>query len=467
MKDFNGMIMDCNLIDIGFTDNNFMWNRGHLWQRMDRDLFNNAWINAFESTHVEHLSRTLSNHAPLLIKINLKHNCSPSHFRFQNMWLLHDSFLDVVKTNSQAPLIPDNSISDNNTKYFHALVKKKHAKNTICKIHRDDGSITEDYDEIVILAVNHFKTHLNKIFIPSSIINPHIIPKLISKDNNKGLTIPPSLEEVKDTVFGMNGNAMVGPDGFTTKFFNKYWPIIYEDIFAVVTDFFNGGAIPKFFTATSIVLIPKNNLADSWNDFRPISLCSFFYKFISKILMNRLFMHFPRIILPFQMGFVKSHPIVDNILLAQEFCQYFDAKVRGGNMILKLDIAKVYDNINWEFIYKILSLFGFDFNFIKLIKNCIESLYFSIMVNGKSHDFFKASHGLGQGDLISPALFIITADYLSRGLKDLFSKYPGLYFRTLGCFKISHLYFADDFIIFFNASLTKINKLWIFLTNLS
>ncbi|PKU78081.1 5'-3' exoribonuclease 2 [Dendrobium catenatum] len=54
-----------------------------------------------------------------------------------------------------------------------------------------------------------------------------------------------------------------------------------------------------------------------------------------------------------------------------------------------------------------LSLFGFYLNFINLIKNYIESPYFSIMVNGKSHSFFKASHGLRQGDPISPALSLL------------------------------------------------------------
>ncbi|PKU73811.1 integrator complex subunit 11 [Dendrobium catenatum] len=376
MEDFNGMIMDCNLFDIGFTGNNFTWNRGHLWQRLDRALFNDACIHYFESTNVEHLSRTLSNHAPLLIKINCKAYGSSSQFRFQNMWILHDSFLDVVKTNWQAPIMPDNSITDNNTKYFHALVKNNRAKNNISKIKKDDGSFTDNQEEIAELAVNHFKNHLNKVFIPTTVINPHIIPKRISIEDNLGLTSIPSLEEVKNIVFDMKADAVAGPDGFTTKFFQKCWPIIFEDFFEAVINFFKGGVITKFFTATSIVLIPKNNLVESWNDFIPISLCSFFYKLLCKILLNRLSVLLPRIISPFQMGFVKGRAIVDNILLAQEFCQDLDAKVRGGNMILKLDIAKAYDNINWEFIYKILSLFGFDCTFINLIKNCIESPFF-------------------------------------------------------------------------------------------
>ncbi|KAI0498608.1 hypothetical protein KFK09_019498 [Dendrobium nobile] len=178
--------------------------------------------------------------------------------------------------------------------------------------------------------------------------------------------------------------------------------------------------------------------------------------------MNRFILILPNIISPYQMGFVKGRAITDNILLALDYCHDLDEKVRVGNMIMKLDIMKAYDNINWNFIYSILHLFGFDEHFISLIKVCTESPYFSIIVNGKSHGFFKASHGLRQGDPISPTLFIIAADFLSRGLSDLFINCPSLYFRTLGGINISHLCFADDFIVFLNASRNKINKIFRF-----
>ncbi|PKU85201.1 hypothetical protein MA16_Dca018251 [Dendrobium catenatum] len=72
-------------------------------------------------------------------------------------------------------------------------------------------------------------------------------------------------------------------------------------------------------------------------DFRSISLCIFFSKLISKIIMIHLCFILPKIISPFLMGFVKGQAIIDNILLAQEFFHDLDVKVNGSNMILNLE----------------------------------------------------------------------------------------------------------------------------------
>ncbi|PKU71421.1 integrator complex subunit 11 [Dendrobium catenatum] len=102
----------------------------------------------------------------------------------------------------------------------------------------------------------------------------------------------------------------------------------------------------------------------------------FFNKLISKIIDTRLVNILPIIISKNQTGFVKGRSIFDNVLLAQEMTHDINTKVKGGNFILKLDITKAYDNLSWEFLYKVLSLFGFNQQFISLIKNSIEHCFF-------------------------------------------------------------------------------------------
>ncbi|PKU60950.1 hypothetical protein MA16_Dca027958 [Dendrobium catenatum] len=148
----------------------------------------------------------------------------------------------------------------------------------------------------------------------------------------------------------MNPDSTAGMDGYTSQFFQKCWHIIKEDLMGVVVDFFNGNIIPKYFTSSAIILIPKNENLGNWNEFRPISLCSFFNKLTSKIISLRLGPLLSKIISLNQTAFVKGRLISENILLAQELVNDLNLKVRGGNMFLKLDISKAFDNISWDFI---------------------------------------------------------------------------------------------------------------------
>lgn len=47
-----------------------------------------------------------------------------------------------------------------------------------------------------------------------------------------------------------------------------------------------------------------------------------------------------------QLAFLKGRSIFDNIVIAQELVQGINAQVRGGNIMIKIDMAKVYDRVN-------------------------------------------------------------------------------------------------------------------------
>ncbi|KAL0349755.1 UNVERIFIED_CONTAM: hypothetical protein Sradi_4124700 [Sesamum radiatum] len=142
---------------------------------------------------------------------------------------------------------------------------------------------------------------------------------------------------------------------------------------------------------------------------------------------------------------------------------HLDMRYSKGNLILKLDMSKAYDRVKWKFLYAILEKMGFLARFIALIKHAIEHCWFTILVNGESSGFFKSSQGLRQDDPISPALFILASEALSRGLNHLFAQNPDMLYQTGYKTRVTHLAYADDIIIFTRCEEQSLNKLMQFL----
>ncbi|XP_049391560.1 uncharacterized protein LOC125855975 [Solanum stenotomum] len=96
-------------------------------------------------------------------------------------------------------------------------------------------------------------------------------------------------------------------------------------------------------------------------------------KVISKILNNRISSLLPKIISKNQSGFIGGRGISENILLAQEIINDIKNPARGGNVVLKLDMAKACDRVSWEFLCQALKRFGFSEWWTHLMYNFISS----------------------------------------------------------------------------------------------
>ena len=164
----------------------------------------------------------------------------------------------------------------------------------------------------------------------------------------------------------------LGPAHLATYTDNRSW--IRDGITSLITTFYRTGIMPAHLNDTHIALIPKKLKCHLPSDFRPISLCNVIYKVIAKSLANRLKPHLPNYIHPSQQAFIQGRRISNNIIIAQEIAHFFSLfSFRSHDFMLKIDLAKAFDRLEWNFITTALARKCLHGHFIKLINACIST----------------------------------------------------------------------------------------------
>uniref|UniRef100_A0A2N9F8F6 RNase H type-1 domain-containing protein n=1 Tax=Fagus sylvatica TaxID=28930 RepID=A0A2N9F8F6_FAGSY len=417
-----------------------------IMQRLDRALANPEWRTLFPDALVSHLTHTDSDHCPILLSLHHNPNCPlPRPFRFESFWLSHPEFPSIVDKAWALPAVnlkkrilarmngaqnalalnPTESLSrlerslreefssilqieeefwalksrvgwvvdgDRNTKFFHTSTIIRRRFNKIVRLQNNVGEWLESSD----LIKQHIQSSFIDLFASSHISS---IP-----------TICPS---------SLAPQVLMEESGALTA------PITLSD---EVSHTFQSGKMPEYLNSTLIALIPKCRGLETIGQYRPISLCNTIYKVVTKIIVNRVRPLLDKLVSPYQTAFVPGRRGVDNVIIAQELIHsLYKKQGREGQFILKLDLEKAYDRLEWSFIREVLLFFNFPIALVNLILDCVSSSSISIIFNGGQMEVFKPSRGIS-----------------NKRWKPIKASRSGPDF--------SHLFFADDLLLCSEAS---------------
>lgn len=226
-----------------------------------------------------------------------------------------------------------------------------------------------------------------------------------------------------------------------------------------ISTFFRTGFLPSCVNSTILTLVPKHNGASVISDFRPISCCTTLYKVISKLMVARLKPILPSLIMPNQTAFIKGRLLVENTILATEIVDGYHGSKGSARITIKVDIAKTFDTLNWDFLFICLSSLNIPVIYLNWLRACVCTPNFTVGYNGAVHGHFKGRRGLRQGDPLSPYLFVIAMNCLSLLLDKAAAEGKFSYHAKCESSRLTHLFFADDLLIFCHGSLSSVQAI--------
>ncbi|GJX89264.1 RNA-directed DNA polymerase, eukaryota [Tanacetum coccineum] len=486
---FNDFILNSNLLDVRLDGFSFTWSHrsASKMSKLDRFLISDGFHSSFPHMSRICLDRHLSDHRPILFRdVCIDYGATP--FRLFHSWFDWDEF-DIMVSSVWSSM----SLSDCNgmvrfKKKLQHLIKeirswvierKKQNMGNIydikSKLHELDVTIDQGGANADILASRlnlmknlhdikasealdgewvsdpvrvkeEFRLHFSKRFEEPAVNRSKIsfqFPTRLNSDQDLDLERLVSCDEIRQAVWGCGEDKPPGPDGFTFEFFRKFWDIIGPDFCVAVKWFFDHSSFSRGCNSSFVALIPKNSDPKFVTDFRPISLIGCLYKVVTKILALRLSAIISGLISDVQTAFVPGRQILDGPFIINEllaWCKHYKHQA----MVFKVDFAKAYDSVRWDYLMDVLKSFGFGDKWCGWIKGSLSASMASVLVNGSPTAEFQFFRGLKQGDPLAPYLFILVMESLHLS----FSRTVDVgIFKGIQIgkdFTLSHLFYADD-----------------------
>ncbi|GJY57104.1 RNA-directed DNA polymerase, eukaryota [Tanacetum coccineum] len=288
---------------------------------------------------------------------------------------------------------------DENSKFFHGIINRKRANLSVKGI-MIEGEWVDDPIRVKDEFRNHFADRFNDPGTRHGRIN-FSFPNRLTFEQVSDLETSVSDEEIRKAVWGCGENKSPGPDGFTFEFFRKFWTVVGPDFCIAVKWFFEHG-----FFAMDVTIFCFSH---------------------SKILRP-------------ETAFLPNRQILDGPFIINEILARCKHKNQQA-MFFKVDFAKAYDSIRWDYLDDVLNAFGFGSRWRSWIQGSLNSGKASVLVNGSPTLEFQFHRGLKQETLGSFLCILIWSLFIFLSIVML----------KRGIFKVYGLMMALAIFIYFYA----------------
>ncbi|XP_057808469.1 uncharacterized protein LOC131022945 [Salvia miltiorrhiza] len=331
-RSFDAFIRQSNLLEIRTQGRKFTWYQpgGGCKSKLDRFMVNEKWMQEWPDTVGRGLQRSSAlKEWNMRIYGNIEHGLTDLKDELQELDIFYDTFgleeSDTIRRNElrakiflkskekcsllqQKAKVKWVKEGDLNTSFYHKAIVRRRKKNEIAGLDVG-GCWIEDPKIIKENVKTFFENHFKKTPRVLPMIPGDFTARKISAANNAELIKPFSESEIKEAIWSCDGDKSPGPDGFNLKLWKASWEIIKKDFL--------------------------------------------------KVLANRMKQVMDSVISDNQSAFIGGHYILDGVVVLNEAIAEASKK-RKGRIIFKVDFAKAYDSVEWDFLDLMLERMDFE-----------------------------------------------------------------------------------------------------------
>lgn len=222
-------------------------------------------------------------------------------------------------------------------------------------------------------------------------------------------------ECIRKIILSLKNDSSAGEDRMKAPFLKNNIEYFSTTLSKFINDSIDLGKFPNSLKKAKVVPIFKSGDRQDVSNFRPISILPLFSKVFESFLRDQLLSHLQinNIISPQQFGFLKGCSTTSAAISLTH--KIFNNKGSGlKTSCLFLDLHKAFDTLNHGILRRLLEEMGIRDNALNLISDYLSERSQFVEVNGEKSDVLSISHGVPQGSILGPFLFLIYINNLIK-----------------------------------------------------
>ena len=231
---------------------------------------------------------------------------------------------------------------------------------------------------------------------------------LSNPNKNSFYLSPTRKEDIEDIISTIRINNTCGPNNIPTRILKDFKKELSKPLSDVINISFSSGIFPNSMKLAKVVSVYKKDGKLDCNNYRPISLLPNLNKIFEKLVHQKLVL-FPeknKQLYQVHFGFRSKHSTSHALIsLAKKIRSALDKNLFACGVFI--DLRKAFDTVNHNILISKLEYYCIRGIPLEWFKSYLHNRFQNISVNCTDSELLLIKHGVPQGTILGPLLFLL------------------------------------------------------------